>query len=108
MKKQIISTIGCVAMACAVAGCAHTTKSMARNDGQQPVAISIAHDGTLSVGGEQCPPDQLSARLSELAAQKNGAVKIEADQDASYKQLVAVTDACKAAGVRQVFVRTIR
>ena len=102
MKKLIISMIGCVAAACIIAGCAHTSNSTARTDAQSPITISIAQDGALSVAGEQCDPDQLSARLTELGAKKAGIVKIEADKESSYKQVVEVIDACRAAGVHRV------
>jgi biopolymer transport protein ExbD len=48
----------------------------------------------------------LSARLTELAANKATAVVIEADASTSHKRLVEVMDTCKAAGVQQFSLRT--
>jgi formylglycine-generating enzyme required for sulfatase activity len=45
MKEYIIKTIGCIAVAFAFVGCAHTPNTAVQKDRQQPVAISIAHDG---------------------------------------------------------------
>ena len=80
----------------------------AQKDGQQPVAISIAHDGALSVAGEPCRQSELTARLTELAAKQPTAVVVRADARAPYKQVVAVMDACKTAGVQQVSLATTK
>ena len=104
MKKQIITTIGCIVMASAIVGCAHTS-STASAGARQQVAISIARNGTLTVAGKQCSVDQLTARLSGMAAQN---AVINADIHTPYSHVVAIVDACKAAGVEQFSLRTIQ
>jgi biopolymer transport protein ExbD len=102
MKKHLIKTIGCIAAAITFAGCLHSPNTTAQEDRQQPVAISIAPNGELSVAGEQCRQSELTGRLTELAAKRQTAVLVRADARAPYTQVVAVMDACKAAGMQQV------
>ena len=82
------------------------SKTATRQDGQQSIAISIAHDGTLFLAGKECPPSQLSARLTELAVNKATVVMVQADASTSHKRLVEVMDTCKAAGVHKFSLRT--
>jgi len=92
MKKHILITIGCLVLVFALAGCAHT----------KPVVISIAPDGALAVAGRQCPPTQLVDRLTKVAERNPNGVVVRADPKAPMQQVVAVMDACKAAGIHDV------
>lgn len=98
MKRRIITTIACVAVAFAIVGCAHTTN--------QQVAVSIARDGTFAVAGQPCPPGELAARLTELAAKRHKAVVVRADAGAPVALVAEVMDACKAAGVQRISLAT--
>lgn len=100
MKRHIITIIACVAAAFTFVGCAHTTK--------QQVAVSIARDGTFAVAGKQCPPGELAARLTELAAKRHRAVVVHADAGAPLAQVAEVMDACKTAGVQRVSLATTK
>jgi len=102
MKKQIIKTIRCVALAFTLAGCLHTITPTAWKDLQRRVAISITHDGALLIAGEQCQPSQLASKLTELAAKCLTTVVVRADAGVPYRQVAAVMDACKTAGLQQV------
>jgi biopolymer transport protein ExbD len=103
MKRHIITTIACVAAALAVAGCARTTKTA-----QHQVSITVARSGALSVAGQQCSPSQLPARLTGFTVKQPVAVLLQADTGAPYKQVVAVLDACTAAGVERVTLATAK
>jgi biopolymer transport protein ExbD len=105
MKKHIIKTIGCIVAVFVFAGCAHTSSTSARRDNQQQVFISIAQDGTVAVAGKQCPQSQSAATLSHIAAPNE---VVQADAHASYTQVVAVVDACKVAGVKDVLFATAK
>ena len=90
--KHIISRIGVVTTILLVAGCAST----------KPITVGIAPDGALTVAGRPCPESQLVARLSDLSSRNHHGVVIRADSNAPFKQVVTVTEACKAAGVHPV------
>jgi biopolymer transport protein ExbD len=73
---------------------------------QENTTITIARDGSLYLAGEPLDLSRLATRLKELAAQRP--VTIRAESRTDYKRLVEVMDACKAAAVSQVSVRTAR
>ena len=64
------------------------------------ITITIARDGTLSLGSEQLDLSQLAARLKELGAQQT--VTIRADVITVHGRLEEVVDACKAAAVSRI------
>jgi predicted Ser/Thr protein kinase len=64
--------------------------------------ITIAADGSVTVAGVPCPVEQLAERVKQLAARQPVTVEIRADRAAPFKWVVAVMDACKAAGIQQV------
>jgi biopolymer transport protein ExbD len=92
VMKHIVSHIGVFTAILLMAGCAHT----------KPITVSIASDGALTVAGRPCSESQLVTRLSELGSRNHHGVVIHADKNAPFKQVVTVTDAGKAAGVRPV------
>lgn len=115
MKKHIVSVIGCIAVTLGIVGCAHTSTSgaapaqgtqqennqrqNAEQQEKQQVAIKITRDGTLTVAGKPCPPNQLTARLSGMRARK---AVIHADPQVPYFEVLSILSACKSAGVEQV------
>ena len=108
MKKRIITAVGCIAVALGLVGCAHTSGTVAAQDKQQvtqqqQVTIAIARDGTITLAGRRCPPNQLGERLSRMGARK---AVVQADKQASFTEILAVLSACKAAGVEQVSLAT--
>ena len=78
--------------------CAAPTRQQVRQ--QERITITIARDGTLSLGSEQLDLSQLAARLKELGAQQT--VTIRADVITVHGRLEEVVDACKAAAVSRI------
>lgn len=64
--------------------------------------IAVAADGALTLAGEPCSLVELTARLTALRAKQPVVIVLQADRIAPFKQVVAVMDACKAAGVELV------
>ena len=67
---------------------------------QERITITIARDGSLSLGSERLDLSQLTARLKELGAQQT--VTIRADVITVHGRLEEVVDACKAAAVSRL------
>lgn len=63
--------------------------------------ITIASDGSLYLGNQQLDLSQLSADLKKQGA-LGYMITIRADKHTDFKRVVAVVDACKAAGVTQI------
>ena len=72
---------------------------------QQQTTITIASDGSLYLAGERIDLSRLATRLKELSAQQRP-VTIRTDKKADFGRIVAVIDACKAAGVTQIAAAT--
>ena len=66
------------------------------------VTVSLAEDGSLSVDGRALTPAQLTAMLAARADVAHVAVTIAGAKQAQLQKLVAVMDACRAAGVSQI------
>jgi hypothetical protein len=72
------------------------------------VEIIIPAKGALLVAGAPCPADDLAARLSTLTDKQPVAVVIRSDASVPFKQIVAVMDACKAAGITSITAGTAK
>jgi len=78
------------------------TASPAPSDESIP-RITIARDGTLALDGERMESSALGAELKRLAESKNVTrAVLVGDSASTLQQLIAVTDLCRAAGIRQV------
>jgi len=108
MKKHILTTIGCIAVAFTIAGCSRTANTTTPNTAQQQVSISIADDGALSVSGEQCPSSELTAKLRQLADKKVTSVTVQMSAKTPATQMKAVMDACQAAGIKKISLVTAK
>jgi biopolymer transport protein ExbD len=95
MKKHIITIIGCLAVVFTLLGCSHTKPLAART----PIVISIAADGTLAIDGQQCAWEQLADRLRSEQYRQSAGVTIQADKKTRFSDVIAVVEACKAAGM---------
>jgi len=107
MKKHILTilTIGCVAVAFTLAGCSRTASTLTGENIQQQVSISVSGDGAFSVAGEQCPPEELASKLRQMVA--SGATNaIVQNVGVSSNQLMAMMQACDAAGFRGITLAT--
>ena len=101
MKKHITVTIGSLAAALALLGCAHTKPVTAST----PIVIKIAADGTLAVDGQQCAWAQLADKLKTEQYRKSAAVIIYTAKGTRYSDVTAAFDACKTAGLEKFSVR---
>jgi biopolymer transport protein ExbD len=66
------------------------------------VTVTLATDGSLSVDGQALSPARLTAMLSARADVAHTVVTIAGSKAAQIQKLVAVMDACRAAGVLQI------
>ena len=66
------------------------------------VTVTLAADGSVSVDGRMLSPVQLTALLAARADAAHTVVTIAGSKQAQIQHLVAVMDACRAAGVSQI------
>lgn len=66
------------------------------------VTVALEQDGTVSVEHRAMTPAQLTAMLSARPDPAHLAVTIAGAKDAQLQQLLAVMDACRAAGVSRI------
>ena len=66
------------------------------------VTVTLATDGSLSVDGNTLGTAQLTAMLAARPDVAHTAVTIAGSKEAQLQKLVAVMDACRAAGVTQI------
>ncbi|WP_206997146.1 ExbD/TolR family protein [Trinickia mobilis] len=66
------------------------------------VTVALFADGSLSVDGQMLSTTQLTAMLAARADAAHTAVTITGSKEAQIQKLVAVMDACRAAGVTQI------
>ena len=70
------------------------------------VTVTLAADGSVSVDGRMLSPAQLTALLAARADAAHTVVTIAGSKQAQIQHLVAVMDACRAAGVSQIALAT--
>lgn len=69
--------------------------------------LAIGADGGVSFEGAPLPADRLAERLRELVAGRaEKAVMLAADRGLGYARVVAVMDACRAAGIERIGIVT--
>jgi biopolymer transport protein ExbD len=66
------------------------------------VTVTLSTDGSMSVDGRALTPAQLTAMLSARPDASHTVVTIAGSKAAQIQDLVAVMDACRAAGVSQI------
>jgi biopolymer transport protein ExbD len=66
------------------------------------VMVTLSTDGSMSVDGRALTPAQLTAMLSARPDASHTVVTIAGSKAAQIQDLVAVMDACRAAGVSQI------
>jgi biopolymer transport protein ExbD len=66
------------------------------------VMVTLSADGSMSVDGRALTPVQLTAMLSARPDASHTVVTIAGSKAAQIQDLVAVMDACRAAGVSQI------
>ena len=68
----------------------------------QPLQVTINADRVLYVGGSVLRMEQLAGELQRIRAESNRPVIVRADKSLPYGDVVAVLDACRAAGFDEV------
>ncbi len=64
------------------------------------IVINIRQSGAIVVNAEVLTPDQLLAKLQNIASiDANQPVRLRGDADISYQQLMGVIDICQKAGI---------
>lgn len=71
------------------------------------IVIEVARDGALAIGGEPIAADDLEGELRRRAGSEKVPITIRGDRLAHHEAIVAVLDACGAAGLTDVSVGTI-
>ena len=71
-------------------------------EAKNPVVVSVARDGAVSVGKEAVARDALAAIVKTRLGQSNGIVQLRGDKDAAYGDVVAIMDELAANGVTRI------
>jgi biopolymer transport protein TolR len=71
-------------------------------DNKQPVMVTVAKDGALSVGRDQVSRDDLAAKVKAKLGDANGVVQLRGDRDATYGDVVSVMDELAANGISRI------
>jgi biopolymer transport protein ExbD len=78
-------------------------REMQEADREDAVIIAITRDHRIYLGTDPIPVDQITARVSDMMANKlNKVVYIRSDARAKYGEVVRVVDEVRAAGVDQL------
>ncbi|HOE28161.1 MAG: biopolymer transporter ExbD [Candidatus Aureabacteria bacterium] len=73
----------------------------------QPIAVTVAKDGTITMGEKPVTVEELPKRLKEtLAAAQKPRVFVRGDAQAYHQNIVAVLNACQEAGIYDVSLAT--
>lgn len=73
----------------------------------QPVAVTVAKDGGVTMGGKPVTIEELPKRLREaLTAVQKPRVFVRGDAHAYHQNIVAVLNACQEAGIHDVSLAT--
>jgi biopolymer transport protein ExbD len=106
MKKHLSKVFaGFLGVCVGFAVCYFSGVSPTPSQAVKTSAVAIARDGSLSLGGSHIELSQLSASLKKQATH-GYTITIFADEKTDYSRVVEVVDACKAAGVSRIAMRT--
>ena len=73
------------------------------------IVINVKADGAIMLGYRQLQPEELRATLRELVARYPAEhVIVRGDKAATYDRVLAVVDAARAAGVRNIDLATVK
>ena len=103
--KQYVSKIvaGCLGIGVGFALC-YVTLVGSKPEAKAAV-ITVASDGGLHLGSQQLDLSQLSTDLRKQAGREYP-ITICANQNTDYRRVIAVVEACKAAGMTKIAMRT--
>jgi biopolymer transport protein TolR len=71
-------------------------------ENKQPVVVTVAKDGAVSVGKDPVSQDELAAAVKTRLGESNGVVQLRGDRDAPYGDVVSVMDELAANGVTRI------
>jgi biopolymer transport protein ExbD len=71
-------------------------------ENKQPVVVTVAKDGAVSVGKDPVSQDELAAAVKARLGESNGVVQLRGDRDAPYGDVVSVMDELAANGVTRI------
>jgi biopolymer transport protein ExbD len=84
---------------------AKSSETMSRDI--QPVAVTVAKDGGVTMGGKPVTVEELPRRLKEaVASVRRPRVFVRGDAQAYHQNIVAVLNACQEAGISDVSLAT--
>ncbi|MEM9798003.1 MAG: protein TolR [Pseudomonadota bacterium] len=70
---------------------------------EEPLAVTVAADGRLSIGSSEIPREELLPRLRAIAAERtSGKVFLRADGNVPYSEVMVVMGALNAGGFRDI------
>ncbi len=71
-------------------------------ESKDPVVVTIARDGAVSVGKDAVASDELVAMVKAKLAASSGVVQLRGDKDAAYGEVVSVMDDLAAGGITRI------
>jgi biopolymer transport protein TolR len=71
-------------------------------ENKQPVVVTVAKDGAVSVGKDPVSQDELAAAVKTRLGESNGVGQLRGDRDAPYGDVVSVMDELAANGVTRI------
>jgi biopolymer transport protein TolR len=71
-------------------------------ESKEPVVVTVAKDGVISVGKEQVSRDEIAAAVKAKLGESNGVVQLKGDKEAAYGDVVSVMDELAANGVTRI------
>ena len=80
--------------------------SSSHQEAPKPVAITLMKDGTISIGDTVVSIEEIKPRVEPLAAKKDTAVILRADENVEHGKVIKVMDEIKSAGVTKLSIAT--
>jgi biopolymer transport protein TolR len=71
-------------------------------DPKQPVVITVAKDGKLTIGGDTVAREDIASAVRKLLAGENRHVHVRGDRDVAYGEVVALMDHLAAHGIVRI------
>jgi len=71
-------------------------------ESKNPVVVTVAKDGAVSVGKDSVSRDGLIATVKGRLGESNGVVQLRGDREAAYGDVVSVMDDLAAAGLTRI------
>ena len=88
---------------------AQTAESTGRGREEAPSMVKVAVDGTVWIGDELVPEEQLEERLKRLVEKSpESAIILQGDKDADYGVVVHVLDLARLVGAKSIQMSAVR